>query len=110
MLLAAFLLQIEQQCSIIVCICVPALEECKHVWVIIEASKSNCVHKCVFTVNSLIFFGASYSELSQRHEAHQVVPHSADILQQLLQLLRAHGCSFDAQLHTPGDAIHFHHT
>lgn len=53
---------------------------------------------------------ASYCELSQWHEAHEVVPHTADVLQKMLQLLGAHGCRLDAELHTPGDAKHFHHT
>lgn len=52
---------------------------------------------------------ATYSELRQRHEAYEVVPHTADVLQLLLQLLRAHRRGLDAQLHTPRDAIHFHH-
>lgn len=54
--------------------------------------------------------GGSYSELSKWHEAHEVVPHATDVLQQLVQVLRAHGCCLDAKFHTPGDAIHFHHT
>ncbi len=49
MLLAAFLLRIEPQCSLIMCICVPALEE--WVWLITEGSKSSCVHKSVYLLN-----------------------------------------------------------
>lgn len=49
MLLAAFLLRIEPQCSIIMCICVPALEEC--VWVITKGSKRSCIHKSIYLLN-----------------------------------------------------------
>lgn len=54
-------------------------------------------------------FRVSYGELGQRHEAHQVVPHTVDVLQELLQLLGAHGCCLDAQLHSLCDAVDFHH-
>lgn len=53
---------------------------------------------------------SSHRQVGQGHEAHEVVPHAADVLQQLLKLLRAHRCCLDAQLHASGHAIHFHHT
>lgn len=45
-------------------------------------SKSYSVHE-VFHSD----IGVTHGEVGQRHEAHEVVPHTADVLQQLLQLL-----------------------